>query len=160
TSNRRARGLCPGLTAPRKRSAIPLARRSAGLAGARGAAELAGRHHLTRRYRTRHNPAPACCGGDRKTAVCHFVGSDHLAVNYRIVDVDLGRQRAGERIEAGQQIPIAGRGASTTSSPSGPPKRLTRTTRLRGSLTDRLLATADPALRQGGRQFAATHPLF
>jgi hypothetical protein len=36
-----------------------------------------------------------------------FVGSDHLAVNYRIVDVELGRQRAGERIEAGQEIPIA-----------------------------------------------------
>jgi hypothetical protein len=36
-----------------------------------------------------------------------FVGSDHLAVNYRIVDVELGRQRAGEHIEAAQQVPIA-----------------------------------------------------
>ena len=26
----------------------------------------------TRRYRTRHRPAPACRGGDRKTAVCRF----------------------------------------------------------------------------------------
>jgi hypothetical protein len=35
-----------------------------------------------------------------------FVGSDHLAVNYRIVDVELGRQRAAEASKRVSKFPL------------------------------------------------------